>query len=102
MGVMRLDWKYALRQELGWSGYHYSDRCNFRKRLLANQAEQRVFEDILKHLQAQGYIQAGGKVRSDSTSILRQADFQLDFASHQATCPAGQRSVSWRTYPRVR
>jgi len=32
--MMRLDWKYALRQELTWTGFHYSDLCNFRKRLL--------------------------------------------------------------------
>lgn len=31
MTVMRLDWKYALRQPLDWAGFHYSDLCNFRK-----------------------------------------------------------------------
>ena len=37
--VMRLDWKYALRQELTWTGFHYSDLCNFRKQLLEHERE---------------------------------------------------------------
>ena len=27
--VMWLDWKYALGQELTWTGFHYSDLCNY-------------------------------------------------------------------------
>jgi hypothetical protein len=42
--VMRMNWKYALRQELTWRGFHYSDLCSFRKRLLAHGREQVVFE----------------------------------------------------------
>lgn len=34
MAVMRLVLKYALRQSLDWTDFHYSDLCNFRKRLL--------------------------------------------------------------------
>lgn len=37
--VMRMDWKYALRQDLAWTGFHYSDLCNFRKRLLEHGRE---------------------------------------------------------------
>jgi transposase len=72
MAVMRLDWKYALRQMLGWTVFHYSDLCNFRKRLLANQAEASVFEQVLKHLQTQGYVKAKGKQRTDATHVLGQ------------------------------
>ncbi len=44
--VMRMDWKFALRQELTWRGFHYSDLCNFRKRLLAHGKERVVFERL--------------------------------------------------------
>ena len=43
MAVVRLDCKYALRQELSWAGFHYSDLCNFRKRLLGHHKENEVF-----------------------------------------------------------
>src|SRR5262249_30626369 len=70
MAVMRLDWKYALRVPLNWSGFHYSDLCNFRQRLLAHEREQTVFERVVGYLRERGYIQAGGKQRTDSTTIL--------------------------------
>ena len=72
MAVMRLDWKYALRQEVTWSGLHYSDLCNFRKRLLKHESEGVVFDRILAYLRAQGYVKAGGKQRTDSTHIVGQ------------------------------
>lgn len=34
MAVMRMDWKSALRQPLDCAGFHYSDLCNLRRRLL--------------------------------------------------------------------
>lgn len=70
MAVMRLDWKYALRQELDWQGFHYADLCNFRKRLLRYQREQYLFEWVVDYLRAHGYIAAGGMQRTDSTHIL--------------------------------
>ncbi len=70
MAVMRLDWKYALRQELTWSGFHYSDLCNFRKRLISHQREEIIFERMLAYLREKGYVQAGGKQRTDSTHIV--------------------------------
>jgi transposase len=70
MAVMRLDWKYALRQELNWKGFHYSDLCNFRKRLLAHGREAVVFERVLTYLRERGYVQKGGKQRTDSTHIV--------------------------------
>ena len=72
MAVMRLDWKYALRQELNWTGFHYSDLCNFRKRLLAHGREGVVFERILTYLRERGYVKGGGKQRTDSTHIVGQ------------------------------
>jgi transposase len=68
--VMRLDWKYALRQELSWTGFHYSDLCNFRKRLLEHEREWVVFEGVVSYLQERGYIKKRGKQRTDSTKII--------------------------------
>ena len=45
--VMRLDWKYALRQELSWQGFHYSDLSNFRQRLMDHGREWVVFERLV-------------------------------------------------------
>jgi transposase len=70
MAVMRLDWKYALRQPLDWTGFHYSDLCNFRKRLLEHEAERVMFERVVAYLRGHGYVQAGGQQRTDSTHIL--------------------------------
>ena len=70
MPALRLDWKYALRQELDWSGFHYSDLCNFRKRLLKYGQESQVFEKVVDYLQEQSYVKAGGKQRTDSTHII--------------------------------
>ncbi len=68
--VMRLDWKYALRQELTWTGFHYSDLCNFRKRLLEHGRERVVFERLVAYLRERGYIKGGGKQRTDATKLL--------------------------------
>jgi transposase len=70
MTCLRLDWKYALRQELTWTGFHYSDLCNFRKRLLNNQQEMLVFERVVTYLREKGHIQARGKQRTDATHII--------------------------------
>jgi transposase len=70
MAVMRLDWKYALRQAVNWEGFHYSDVCNFRKRVLVHGREGVVFERVLAYLRERGYVTAGGKQRTDSTHII--------------------------------
>src|SRR5258706_5934560 len=77
MAVMRLDWKYALRQEVTWGGFHYSDLCNFRKRLLKHECEGVVFERVLAYLRERGYVKGGGKQRTDSTHIVGQV---MDFS----------------------
>lgn len=70
MAVMRLDWKYALRQSLDWQGFHYSDLCNFRKRLLAEGQERLVFERVIAYLREQGHLKSGGKQRTDSSRMI--------------------------------
>jgi len=67
---MRIDYKYALRQELTWPGFHYSDLCNFRKRLMAHGQEFAVFEQLLKYLVEKGYVKRKGKQRTDATHLL--------------------------------
>jgi transposase len=68
--VMRLDWKYALRQELTWTGFHYSDLCNFRKRLLEHGREWVVFERLVTYLRDRGYIKGRGRQRTDATQVI--------------------------------
>ena len=70
MAVMRLDWKYALRQHLDWPGFHYSDLCNFRKRLMDHGGDSLVFERLLAYLRDRGLVKAGGRQRTDATHIL--------------------------------
>jgi hypothetical protein len=70
MAVVRLDWKYALRQPLNWTGFHYSDLSNFRKRLVSEEQERLVFERVIDYLRDHGYVKAGGKQRTDSSRIL--------------------------------
>jgi len=69
MVVMRMDWKYALRQELTWSGFDYSSLCNFRKRLYAHDQEFVVFDQLVCALREQGYIKAQ-RQRTDATHVL--------------------------------
>ena len=70
--VKRIDWKYALRQELTWMGFHFSDLCHFRQRLLNHEAGHVVFEKVLAYLLGQGYLKKRGKQRTDSTHVLGQ------------------------------
>jgi transposase len=66
----RLDWKYVLGLELTAPGFHHTVLREFRSRLVAGQAEQRLLEGLLEQLQEQGLLQAGGRQRTDSTHVL--------------------------------
>ena len=68
--VVRLDWKYALHLELGYGGFHYSDLCLFRQRLLAHGEERLVFDLLLAKIRALGFIKKRGKQRTDSIAVL--------------------------------
>lgn len=68
--VTRIDWKYALHLPLTWLGFHYSDLCTFRKRLLEHQVEQLVFEKVLEWVRSLGFLRKHGRQRSDSTHML--------------------------------
>ncbi len=66
----RIDWKYALGLELEDAGFDFSVLSKFRKRLLDNDAEARLFDRMVACLQQKGLLKAGGKQRTDSTHIV--------------------------------
>lgn len=66
----RIDWKYALALELTDPGFDASVLCDFRTRLLAGGAEQRLFETMLVLFKEQGLLKARGRQRTDATHVL--------------------------------
>lgn len=66
----RIDWKYALSLELTDPGFDSSVLCEFRTRLLANQAHARLFELMLIHLAEHHLLTRRGRQRTDSTHVL--------------------------------
>ena len=66
----RIDWKYALALELTDPGFDSSVLCDFRARLVAGGAEQRLFETMLVLFKQQGLVKAKGRQRTDATHIL--------------------------------
>jgi transposase len=52
------------------SGFHFSVLSAFRKRLLAESAEQRLLDDMLKRLKEKELLKARGRQRTDSTHVL--------------------------------
>ena len=67
---LRLDWKYALHLPLDYAGFNFSVLSEFRSRVIKHQAEARVFESVLKQLQALGLIKRRGRQRTDSLAVL--------------------------------
>jgi transposase len=67
---MRMDWKYALHLPLAYEGFDYSVLSEFRDRLLAHQAEGRVFEQLVQEFRTMGLIKERGKQRTDSIAML--------------------------------
>jgi transposase len=67
---MRMDWKYALHLPLAYEGFDYSVLSEFRDRLLAHQAEGRVFEQLVQEFRSMGLIKERGKQRTDSIAML--------------------------------
>jgi transposase len=66
----RLDWKYALALELDDPGFDATILGDFRTRLLAVGAEERLLTLMLDTLVDAGLLQARGRQRSDSTHVL--------------------------------
>jgi transposase len=66
----RIAWKYALSLELTDPGFDFSVLSEFRQRLLAHDAGQRLLDEMLKVFKTKGYVKAGGQQRTDSTHVL--------------------------------
>lgn len=66
----RIDWKYALALELTDAGFDASVLSEFRTRLIAGGAEQRLFETMLALFKDEGLVKAKGRQRTDATHVL--------------------------------
>jgi transposase len=66
----RIDWKYALGLELTDAGVDFSALSEFRSRLLAGVAEERLLTPRLAHFVERGLLKARGKQRTDSPHIV--------------------------------
>jgi transposase len=65
----RIDWKYALSLELEDDGFDPSVLSEFRRRLLAGQAETKLLDLMLERFKQAGYLKERGRQRTDSTHV---------------------------------
>jgi len=65
-----MDWKYALSLDLHDPGFDFTLLHDFRHRLLAHDATQRLLDTFLTACKARGWIKARGTQRTDSTHVL--------------------------------
>jgi transposase len=66
----RIDWKYLLGLELDDHGFDFSVLSEFRSRLLAGDASERLLTTLLDRCKAMGLLKARGKQRTDATHVL--------------------------------
>jgi transposase len=66
----RIDWKYALGLELTDTGFDHSVLSQFRDRLVAHDAGQRVLDRVLAAAGEKGLLKTRGRARTDSTHVL--------------------------------
>ncbi len=66
----RLAWKYALSLDLCDPGFDHTVLSEFRSRLVAGNAEQRLLDLLLERCRESGWLKAHGRQRTDSTHIL--------------------------------
>src|SRR5688572_11406119 len=66
----RIDWKYALGLELTDPGFDSTVLCEFRARLIAGSAEQRLPDALLERCRERNWLKARGRQRTDSTQVL--------------------------------
>ncbi len=66
----RLDWKYLLGLPVDDAGFDASVLCEFRARLLAGGAEQRLLDLLLERFHEHKLLKARGRQRTDSTHVL--------------------------------
>lgn len=65
-----LDWKYALSLELTDPGFDHTVLSEFRTRLVAGRAEQRVLDLVLAQARDRSWLKTRGTQRTDSTQVL--------------------------------
>jgi transposase len=70
MVIARLDWKYALHLSLTYAGFDHSVLCEFRQRLMAHDAQRRVFDQLLVALRQAGLLKGKHMQRTDSLAVL--------------------------------
>jgi transposase len=66
----RIDWKYLLSLDLTDPGFDFSVLSEFRDRLLAGSAVERLLDKLLERCRAMGWLKARGPQRTDSTHVL--------------------------------
>jgi transposase len=66
----RLDWKYALSLELTDPGFDHTVLSEFRTRLVAGGAEERLLDVVLEQARVRGWLKERGTQRTDSTHVL--------------------------------
>jgi transposase len=66
----RIDWKYALCLELADTGFDASVLSEFRARLVAGDAAQRLLHRMLDRLRERRLLGRGGRQRTDATHVL--------------------------------
>jgi transposase len=65
-----MDWQYALSLELTDPGFDFTLLHDFRQRLRAHEAAQRLLDTFLSACKARGWLKARGTQRTDSTHVL--------------------------------
>jgi IS5 family transposase len=66
----RIDWKYLLAFDLTDAGFDPSVLCEFRARLLSQNAADRLLARLLDTAREGGLLKARGRQRTDSTHVL--------------------------------
>jgi transposase len=66
----RMDWKYLLGLPLSDPGFDASILTEFRARLIAHEAGQRIFDRLVERLSERGWLKKRGVQRTDSTHVL--------------------------------
>lgn len=66
----RIDWKYLLGLELDDAGFDSSVLSEFRSRLVAGGAEERLLQCLLERCKEKRLLRARGRQRTDSTHVL--------------------------------
>src|SRR2546423_9209431 len=66
----RIDWKYLLGLGLTDQGFDHTVLSEFRSRVVAGSAEERLLDALLRHCQDRKLLKARGRQRTDATHVL--------------------------------